>query len=206
MFSVTDFVSKYNNYTGEELLEIHSNLSGYSAESQEAVNIVIQTRGGMENLLEKREEKNIIEAEINRIKKETEIMGSQHIDASFINTVTTSAILSPEKIKEIIDKKHAEVELELDDKKIKPRTITMSIVGGAIASVVGGVLWGLQMIYAKAIFTILFVGLILFCYGIIRIATKQSYKNTVVIIATTISVILAGLIGNYLYALTGYRG
>jgi hypothetical protein len=42
----------------------------------------------------------------------------------------------------IIDDKIAETRLEEEDKKIKPRTIIGSIVGGGIAAFVGGVLWG----------------------------------------------------------------
>lgn len=205
MFSIADFIQKYETYSDEELFEIHNNQEGYSAESLEAMNAVMKKRGGLDKLFQGIKEKQIIEAEVRRIEKETESMGSQHIDASFIKTITTSNILSAEKVNEIIDNKHAEIELEMDDKKIKPRTIVMGIVGGSVASVTGGILWGLQMIYSNAIFTMLFIGLIILCYGIIKIATRQSYKNIIVIIATVISVVLALLIGELLYQVIGYQ-
>lgn len=82
----------------------------------------------------------------------------------------------------------------------------MGAVGATVGAIVGGILWGLQMIYSNAIFAMIFIGLILLCYGIVKISTKQSYKNTVVLIATIISIVLAILIGQLLYEVIGYRG
>lgn len=206
MFTVADFVSKYDSYSDEELMDIHSNMAGYSIESQEALHIVIQKKGGLDKLLKNLEEKQTIENEINRIRKETAITGSQNIDPAFIKTVTNSNILPAEKVKEIIDTKYKEIESELDDKKIKPRTIVMGSVGAAIASLIGGALWGLQLIYSHRIFFFLLAGLVLICYGIIKVLTRQSYKNLVVIIATIVSVILSVLIGTVLYNFVGYQG
>ncbi len=98
-----------------------------------------------------------------------------------------------------------EIEQELNDKKIKPRTIAGGIIGGTIAAVTGGALWGLQLIYSGRIFLILGIGLALFCYGIISAATKQSKNNIVVLIATVISIIVAIGIGQLLYEIVGYR-
>ncbi|MGE5109119.1 MAG: hypothetical protein ACM3H8_16395 [Sphingobacteriales bacterium] len=205
MLSVSDFVSKYQNYSDEELYDVHLNINGYSDEAKKALSIVLENKGGIDPLLKRLEEKRIVDNEIKRIKKETAELGSQGIDSSFIKATTTSDILSAEKVNEIIDNKYVEVETELADKKINPRTIVGSVIGGGIASLVGGILWGLQMIYSQRIFYMLFVGLILLCYGIIRLSTKQSKKNTVVVIATIASTILAVLIGQLLYEMIGYQ-
>ena len=37
MFSVNDFISQYEDYTDEELLDIHNNIEGYSTEAKEAM-------------------------------------------------------------------------------------------------------------------------------------------------------------------------
>jgi hypothetical protein len=205
MFTIEDFVSKYKSYTDEELINIHSNISGYSQEAQEALAIVIQNKGGMDELVRRMKEKQIVADEINRIRKETAEFGSQGVDASFIKNVTSSTILSSEQVNEIIENKYAAVELELEDKKIKPRTIFGSVIGTVIASLIGGTLWGLQMIYSKRIFYILFLGLILLCYGILKLSTKQTKKNTIVLVATAISIILSVLLGQLLYAIIGYK-
>jgi hypothetical protein len=205
MFSVDDFILKFEKYTDEELLNIHSNISGYSNEAQLALDRVINSKGGLESLLKKAESKAILLNEEKRIAKETEDFGKQGIDASFIKTITNSTILSDDKVKEIIDRKYEEVEAEIEDKKIKPRTIIGSIIGGGIASIIGGTFWGLQMIYSKRMFYIFFVGLALLSYYLIKALTKQTKNNTFVFIATIISVILALFIGQLLYEIFGYR-
>jgi hypothetical protein len=205
MFTIKDFVDKYEDYTDDELIGIYHKMGDYSEEAQEALKIVIQNKGGLEALVKRLEEKQILANEVGRIAKETAEFGSKGFDASFIKKMTNSAILSPEAVDQIIDNQYSVVQLELEDKKIKPRTVFGSLIGGAIASLIGGVLWGLQMIYSKRIFYILFIGLVLLCYGIIKISTKQSKKNSVVLIATIISVVLALIIGQLLYEIIGYR-
>ncbi|MDP4217562.1 MAG: hypothetical protein Q8927_15280 [Bacteroidota bacterium] len=205
MFTTKDFISKYENYTDDELVEIYNHISGYSQEAQEGLKIVIQNKGGYDALLKRLEERQILTNEAARIAKETAEFGSQGIDASFIKKMISSTILSPEKVNEIIDSEYSSAQMALEDKKIKPRTVFGSIIGGGIASLVGGVLWGLQIIYSKRIYYILFFGLVLLCYGIIRLFTKQSKKNTVVLAATIISVILSLVIGQLLYQIVGYK-
>jgi len=102
MFTIQDFVSQYEPYTDEELMNTHSAREGYSLEAQEALMIVINKKGGMETLTKRLEQKRILENEIARIRKETEMLGSRGVDVSFIKNVTSSAILSSEKVNEII--------------------------------------------------------------------------------------------------------
>jgi hypothetical protein len=48
MLSVEDFVSKYEEYTDEELFEVYENISTYSKQAQDALSIVISSKGGQE--------------------------------------------------------------------------------------------------------------------------------------------------------------
>jgi len=205
MFTIEDFVSQYEPYTDEELMNTYSDREGYSLEAQEALMIVINRKGGMETLTKRLEQKRIVENEITRIRKETEMLGSRGVDVSFIKNVTSSTIFSSEKVNEIIGDQYIAVEREVEDKKIKPRTVIGSIFGCIIAGLIGGILWGLQMIYSGRVFYILLIGLVLLCYGIIKISTKQTKKNTVVLIATVVSVVLSLLIGQLLYDIIGYQ-
>ncbi len=205
MLAVSDFVSKFENYTDDELYTIHLNHEDYSEEAREALNIVLKNKGGIEQVLKKIEDKRIIDNEIQKIKRETVELGKNGVDSSFIKSLAKSNILSQEKVNEIVDNQFMEIEQELNDKKIKPRTIAGGIIGGTIAAVTGGALWGLQLIYSGRIFLILGIGLALFCYGIISAATKQSKNNIVVLIATVISIIVAIGIGQLLYEIVGYR-
>jgi hypothetical protein len=117
MLSVADFVSKYEKCTDEELYIIHSHISEYSDEAQEALQIVLAAKGGLELIIKRLEEKQIMDDEIQRIAKDAINLGREGVDASFIKTTTTSGILSAEKVNEIIDKKYAEAEREIATKK-----------------------------------------------------------------------------------------
>ena len=205
MFSIADFEKKYKAYSDEELLEMHISISNYNDDAQKAFENIVKTKGGIEALLKRREDKLILLKEEKRIAGETEKFGKEGIDADFIKTITKSTILSEEKVQSIIDQKFLEVEAEIDDKKIKPRTIIGGVIGGLIAIVVGGTLWGLQLIYSQRIFYVFGVGLALLCYSIIKLITKQSKKNTFVIVASVISFILAVLLGQLLYNIVGFR-
>jgi hypothetical protein len=205
MFTIDDFVSKYENYTDEELIEVYHNLADYSEEANEALKIAVQKKGGFQELVKRLSEKQVLTNEINRIEKETSEFGLKGVDASFIKKMASSTILSKDAVEEIIDRKYSLVRLELEDKKIKPRTILGSFIGGTTASLIGGLLWGLQLIYSKRMFYILLVGLVLLCYGIIKLITGQSKKNNAVLVATVVSVLLALIIGQLLYDIIGYR-
>jgi len=45
----------------------------------------------------------------------------------------------------------------------------------------------------------------LLCYGIIKFSTKQSNKNVVVVITTIVSVLMAIIIGQFIYEIVGYQ-
>jgi hypothetical protein len=205
MFSTEELLSKYEKYTDDELFEVHSSIDTYSDEAKNAFNIVLSRRGGLEHLMKQQTEKRIILNEVQRIRTDVARLNNPDVDTSFIKKIITSDILPAEKVNEVIDSVYSELELDREDKKIKPRTIWGSLIGGTIASVLGGVLWGLQLIYSKKIFLILVAGLILLCYGIIKLSTKQSNKNVLVLITTIISIIIAMLIGQLLYEIVGYR-
>jgi hypothetical protein len=206
MFTVKDFIARYRDYSEEELIGIYHNIDGYSNEAKEALNTVIDERGGLEKLLKNLADRKVIADEQARIAKEAFELGTQGVDPSLIKTLATSGILSADKVNEIIEQKYSEVEAEKADKAVTSRTIVGSIVGGLIASIVGGIIWGLQMVYSHRIINMVFVVLVLLCYWIIKIATRQTIKNKAVIIATVLSIILALLIGQAMLATMGFAG
>ena len=205
MLTVQDFIAKYETYTDEELFQINATISDYSEEAKNALEAVLKKRGGLETITKGLEDKAFIAKETTRVEKEVTKLSGKGTNADFLKTLIKSDILPEEQVHDIIDTKFAEVEAEEEDMKIKPRTVFGSIIGCGIASVVGGILWGLEMIYSNRIFYILVFGLAVLCYGIIKFLTKQS-KNDLVIIATVIAVILALGIGRILYNIIGYQG
>jgi len=69
MFSVQEFVLKFEAYDDVEIFEIYSNWDNYSDEAKEAFNIVISKNGGIENLLTRVAERQKLLNEANKIKK-----------------------------------------------------------------------------------------------------------------------------------------
>lgn len=203
MLSISDLTKKYDTYSDEELFEIHENVDTYSLEAKEALNIVVEKRGGSDRLLKSIADKKIINDEIKRIAKETLELGTKGVDVSFINTITKSDILSAEKVKEIVDNKYSEAEAEIKDKTVDSRTIGTSIIGGIIASLIGGSLFGVIILQSDKIPIFLILLLLLVCYGIIVLITGKSKNNMAVFITTFISFGLSLIIGQLIYQIFG---
>jgi len=127
------------------------------------------------------------------------------MNAEFIKPLVTSDILPKEKVHEIIDTKFGQFEAHLTDTAINSKTILYALIGIAIAGILGGTLWGLQLMYSKKIFVIFIAELALLCYGIIKLTTKKSKENRVVLIATILSFILSILIGGLIFEIVGYQ-
>lgn len=206
MFTVSEFVQKFEKYSDEELLDIHSNIEGYSDEARIALNTVVENKGGLSVLLKGLKEKEDILREQKKIQKEVIELGSAGFDISFMKNSITSSILSQQEVFTLIENQHELLQSDIADKQVTSKTISKSILGGLLASIIGGVLWGLQMIFSNAIFFIFGIGLVLLCYGIVRMFTKQSKQNTAVFIATLVSIILALVIGQLLFEIVGYKG
>jgi hypothetical protein len=206
MFSKNDFLEKYRQCSDAELMKMYQGRSSYSAEAQDAMLEVIHEKGGIEKLTERLESQEIIVAEIKRLKTEIHQLNNKYTDLEFMKKMVHSGILTPEQLDQLIEAAYQEAEEERDDQAIKPRTVNGSIFGGAFAAITGGVLWGLMLMYSEKQFIFFIAGLALYCFFWIRIATKQSIKNQVVIIATIISTLLALGIGAGIYKFYGYRG
>lgn len=93
--------------------------------------------------------------------------------------------------------------VEAEDRKIKPRTIFGSIIGVILASIVGTILWTVQLLYAggyiaEKITFVLGAGLFFVCYGIVKATTGQSKKNVLVFLSSVIAVAVSIIVGHYL--------
>jgi hypothetical protein len=205
MFTVQEFVSKFETYNDVELFEIHSNWDNYSNEAKEAFHIVISKKGGLDNLLTRMAERHKLLNEANKIKKEVYDLSKSGGDKNFAKGIIASDHLSADAVNEIIDSTFNVIEQEKEDVKIKPRTIYGSILGGALASIISGILWGLLMIYSEKAPGFMLIAPALICYWIIKAFTKQSKNNIVILIATIISICAGIFIGLILLALIGHH-
>jgi hypothetical protein len=203
MLTTKDFLAQYKNSSDEELFRMHSSLADYSEDAQEALKIVIEKRGGLEKLFEKHQHQLQIENEKERIRQETAKLYVNDANVDFLKNLITSDLISIQERQQIIEAKFSELRSEHEDKEIKPRTVFGSLIGGILGSLAGGVLWGLQMIQMHRIFFILIAALILISYGLIRLFTKQSKSNTMVLVATILSVVGALFIGQLIFTVFG---
>jgi hypothetical protein len=203
MFSVQEFVLKFERYDDVELFEIYSNWNNYSEEAREAFNIVVAKNGGVDNLLARMAERQKLLDEANKIRKAAVDFSMSGSDSTFVKRVISSEHLSSDKVDEIIDATFYAIEQEREDVRIKPRTIYGSILGCVVAGIVSGILWGALLIYSDRILGLLLIAPALICYWIIRAFTKQSKNNIVVLIATIVAICIGFLFGQILLGMVG---
>lgn len=205
MFSVQEFVSKFETYNDAELYDIFINPDNYSEEAKEAFNIVVKKKGGIANLENRIVVRKKLISEAERIKEEVYELSKSGSDKNFAKGMITSNYLSPAEVNKIIDSTFDAIEQEKDDVKIKPRTIYGSLLGGAIASVISGILWGMLLIYSERVMIFMLIVPALICYWIIKTFTRQSKSNIVILIATILSICAGIFIGMLLRVLIGHH-
>lgn len=198
-----ELINTYTSFSDEQLLEAYHNIGDYTIEAKEALTLIIKNRGGIENLLTKERLQNEVFLETERIKQQVRRLRTPVVDLEFLNKMIKSEILEESQKEFIIGQAFEEITQELEDKKIKPRTLLGGGLAAGIASLIGGILWGLQIMWSGRIFAIFLIGLVLLCYGLIRLFTKQSHKNIAVIILTSISVVIALIIGQLMFEVFG---
>ncbi|MGK2860664.1 MAG: hypothetical protein ACSLE0_01910 [Chitinophagaceae bacterium] len=198
-----ELINTYTSLSDEQLLEAYHNLGDYTVEAKEALTLVIKNRGGIENLLANERLQNELILEAERIRHQVRKLIIPGVDKEFLNKMINSEILEESQKEFIIRQAVEESTKELEDKKIKPRTLLGGGLAAGIASLIGGVLWGLQMMWSGRVFAIFFFGLVLLSYGLIKLFTKQSHKNVAVILLTAISVIIALVISQLMFEVFG---
>lgn len=203
MLTVQDFTTQYEKLSDVELYRIHLSADDYSDEAKEALAVVIRQRGGLEKLTREMKRQEVLSRERYRIEQEVKKLAEGDTPLDFLRNIISSEILPQNEVAALVEKTHEEVRLNNEDQRVKPRTVMGSILGGAIASVVGGGLWGLLMVQTHRIIYFFVAGLALLSYGLIRFFTKQSKENIVVLVATLLSVAGALLIGQVIFEYFG---
>ncbi|MDH7463296.1 hypothetical protein QEG73_18500 [Chitinophagaceae bacterium 26-R-25] len=202
MFDAETLKVKYDKYTDEELFELHSAINGYSEEAKEAFDFIVAKKGGLEELQSRINSKQTIKKEIERVRNEVTkayVPGGEIL----LRETITSNLLSGDELEKTINERQNELVVDEKDKQITSRTVIGSVIGGLVASVVGGTLWGIFLVQTHRIFYIMILGLAILCYGIIKLLTRQSRQNKLVGISTVVSVALALLIGWLIFSAFG---
>jgi hypothetical protein len=203
MFTIKDFVEKFNTYQDKELLEMLQNIEGYSAEAQTALHTVIETRGGVNRLLHSVAQRRLTDTEVKRIENEIYELSRDGFDKAFISNAISSGILPDEQVAAIIHQHHYHSIKDIEDKKVDQQTISRCLIAGIIASLISGAALGMLLIFTSATHILIVVGIALCCYAIIKAIVKKSKNNTAVIITTITSTITAMILGALLFRFFG---
>ncbi len=199
MPTLDEILERYRNYSDSELLDVYSKIEEYTEVAKEALKIIIAERGGIESLKNRVKLQINLENEVARIKHEIFELFKQGKDVVEIKNQIKINYISDSQLTEIISEVSTEYLQEKVDTQIKPRTVLGSIVGGFIGGTIGGIIWCIQLLYTNHIFFILIIGLALLSYAFIRLFTKQSKNNTLVLIMTLISVVYAITFGQIVF-------
>jgi hypothetical protein len=193
----------YNAYSDEELTEAWRSINDYTPEAIEVLTAVIEKRGGIEALLENEQLSGEVFQETERIKQQVRQLASPGVEPEFLHKMISSDILYETQRLAIIRETLDTIAHEKEDMEIKPRTLVGGSLAAGLAAVIGGILWGLQLMWSGRIFYIFLIGLVVLSYSFIRFFTKQSHKNTAVVILTVISTFVALAIGQLMYEFWG---
>lgn len=198
-----ELIQTYNSYSDEDLTEAWHSIHDYTPEAIEVLTAIIENRGGIEVLLDKEQVSRDYYVETERIKQQVRQMATPGVELEFLNKMIGSEMLGEAQRLGIIRETFDSIAHEKEDMEIKPRTLVGGSLAAGLAAVIGGILWGLQLMWSGRIFYILLIGLVLLCYSFIRLFTKQSHKNTAVLILTFISTVVALVIGQLMFEFWG---
>ncbi|WP_374465274.1 hypothetical protein [Chryseobacterium sp.] len=152
---LNELIERYSQYSDVELMEVYSNKNKYTNDAKQALDIVIEKKGGIQSLTTRYDKTVAKELEKSKIKNDAAELYLNGMTKNNINYALNSEILASDEIQQIVEITSTEIEATKRDLEIKPSTIIGSILGGLIGGTVGGILWGLQIIYSGHIFYIL---------------------------------------------------
>lgn len=196
-------LKNYAEYDDLQLLSILASPGDYSEVAVSVAREVIQSRGGIDLLTRKIQLSQVRDVEIQRVKQEARKILVPGVDLSFAKKMVTSETLPEQEVANIVEGEWIIWEKDLKDRQVKPATITRGIPAVIISGLVAGFLWGLSIMWSGRIFYIFLVGVVIVCYSIVKLFTRQSYKNSAVFVLTVIASILAFSIGQLMW---GYFG
>jgi hypothetical protein len=205
MPTIQQLVDKYKNYSDEDLFEVYSMISEYSEEAKEALEIVLNNKGGIDKLRERIEDRHKIEDEFSRLTDQTYELISLGLNDNDIKQELIYTFHTPDQIDDLIISTRNKFNQEVSNQKIKPRTVFGGLVGGAIGGIIGGIIWGMHLVYAERIILFLSVVPIVINYSLIKFFTKQSWKNIAVLLITILASIFAFLLGNIIFDFVGLK-
>lgn len=199
MLTENDFFLKFEKYTNQELVKVKKDELNYNQEAINALDKLIEQRGGRDKLLIENEAIKKIQIETVRILLETEKLYNQKNNLETIKNIITSTLINNDKKNEIVVSEFTRLDIEKDDFITNPKSILKMISGVLISSFIGGCLFCCQMIFNYDLFYIFGFIMIFICYFNVKFFTDQIKINSILILATIITFFISLFIGQLLY-------
>ncbi|MBS1565064.1 MAG: hypothetical protein JST39_11785, partial [Bacteroidetes bacterium] len=177
MITIEELIENYERNSDEELLHIYHQSDGYTEDARQALQTVIDKRGGIGKLRDDAANKHVLAMEEQRIRGIVQALyKTGQVSPAVIHEKLVSSVFSPNQVSVIINNTIENIQTEKADRTVKPRTIFGSLLGGFLGGTVGGGLWGLQLIQLPEhrFFLIIGIGVLMLNYALIKAFTRQS--------------------------------
>jgi len=199
-----ELLKTYRSFDEEKLLAFAKKIKNYTPEAQQVFFQVLEEAGGIEQVQLKAGQKADLEQEITRVSNRAKNLFGRKKTLEKVKQAIQSELLNAAELEEIIDKSYSAYQEELTDKKVKPSTVIGGVIGGFIGGNIGGYIFGYLTDGLDEVFIFLIVGLAFNNYFFVWLFTRQSIKNTLVIIITAISVLYAFFFSQVIYEYFSY--
>lgn len=206
MSTIKDLISLYRNYSDYELIQMCLSEEDYTEVAINALNIVIDEKGGFDSLVDRVEKQCEVDMESVGLREEIFLLLREGKSESSLHILLSARHLSNEQLSDLIREEAQSFNNLKTEQKIRPRTIIGGVFGGLFGSSLASLIWGLQLIYARQFVWFLAIIVFVITYVPIRLLTNQNYKNLLVLLLTLLFGCFAFYLGNILYDFAGYQG
>jgi hypothetical protein len=179
----------YQKFTDDELIEVYTSTIEYGQQPSKDLSAAIEAKGGIVAFKKLIETKEIQAEEERRIAKEIALLTTPDTDVTLIRSVITSTIFSNEQLDTIVSKRFANQILHFNNKIVDAKTIILAVAAGILAVCVGATICMLLTLLTPIIWLLIIPIIYFFDYLIIRIVTKKTASNIIVLLTAVVSTI-----------------
>ena len=189
----------YKNYKDEDLVRAYSTMMAISGSISSDLAKVIETRGGIDYFKRIMELRKNDPAEISRLHNEVCALTTPEINYEFVRKLISSPYLSIEDLDIFVKRIFEEQKASQADKAITQSTVVKSVIGLLLGSLAGTFFWLFILYLFKQPFIFVIPIVFMIGYFIIKLFSKQSFKNPVVLIASLLSAGISLVAGHFLF-------
>jgi hypothetical protein len=186
--------SQYGSLSTKDLAEVYFTTKANYGKIEGDLLAEIESRGGEKSFLEQLQKAKALDAEKARIWKEVAGLMSDHSDPVFIKKLIHSDLLTESELSQCIDTVHQKLTAHKFNIKVDAKTVGASVVGILIATVIGAVVSGAQLIFSGQFFYLSLVLVYFLSWLVIRFITKKNAANIVVLLSSIVATVLGPLL------------